>query len=234
MHESAIAAGKVVERHLCEACAAKQGIAPGAGTGLTPEELAKKLLAAHTSAADAVASGKLRTHCPTCNLPFAAFREGGLLGCPDCYASFELQLGPMLERYHEGGARHVGKAPRRGSGASGRGGAAGKADAGTPAVTPAVPARDPGAHLPPRAERARAPEAPAQGAPTSPAPAPAQRAPDERAKRIAMLRAQLADAIRKEQYEVAAQLRDALKALGDPSFGDAPPAPPPAERGEGA
>src|SRR5690606_38755704 len=41
------------------------------------------------------------------------FRSTGLLGCPACYAAFESKLGPVLERAHEGAARHVGKAPRR-------------------------------------------------------------------------------------------------------------------------
>ncbi|MEO0482096.1 MAG: UvrB/UvrC motif-containing protein [Planctomycetota bacterium] len=54
-----------------------------------------------------------RGGCPRCGLTFAAFKRSGLLGCPECYKTFEKQLTPLLERAHEGGARHTGKAPAR-------------------------------------------------------------------------------------------------------------------------
>lgn len=51
--------------------------------------------------------------CETCNTTFAQFREKTLLGCPNCYTTFEEPLSPMLERAHEGGEQHVGKVPQR-------------------------------------------------------------------------------------------------------------------------
>ena len=50
--------------------------------------------------------------CKECGLTFAQFRDTGLLGCPQCYSEFESELGPLLERTHEGGTHHIGKVPR--------------------------------------------------------------------------------------------------------------------------
>ena len=36
-----------------------------------------------------------------------------MLGCPDCYETFERQLTPMIERAQNGGTSHAGKCPRR-------------------------------------------------------------------------------------------------------------------------
>jgi protein arginine kinase activator len=44
--------------------------------------------------------------CPSCGLEFSAYRSTGMLGCPDCYDSFEELLLPELERYHRT-TRHV-------------------------------------------------------------------------------------------------------------------------------
>jgi len=35
-----------------------------------------------------------------------------LLGCSQCYAAFEQQLTPLIERAQEGGASHLGKVPK--------------------------------------------------------------------------------------------------------------------------
>src|SRR5262249_10323786 len=53
------------------------------------------------------------TACPKCGTTYVEFRQSGLLGCADCYSAFEAQLGPLLERAHEGASHHVGKVPRR-------------------------------------------------------------------------------------------------------------------------
>lgn len=191
MHDSSIRQGKIVERHLCEACARRAGIATS-----SPEidpDLLSELLAAQ--AAGETAPGKARdaaegpravSRCPRCELAFAAFRQGGLLGCPSCYTAFESQLAPMLQRYHEGSAQHVGKVPRR---------------AGTGMLPPGAP---PPPALPPSASPPR-PAAPASSV-------------SDLAKRVAVLRGQLAAAIQNEQYERAAQVRDELRRLGDPNL----------------
>ena len=57
--------------------------------------------------------------CQTCGGTWAEFREKGLLGCPDCYSTFEEQLTPLLSRAHEGGTHHVGRVPKRAGVAAG-------------------------------------------------------------------------------------------------------------------
>ncbi len=106
VHDNAISGGKIVERHLCEACAAKLGVAPSAEAGAA--EAVSAMLSGMAGSGKTVAS-----RCPGCGLAFATFKSGGLLGCAECYRAFEAQLAPMLERYHEGGDRHTGKVPRR-------------------------------------------------------------------------------------------------------------------------
>jgi protein-arginine kinase activator protein McsA len=51
--------------------------------------------------------------CPGCGLPFADFRQTGLLGCPACYDAFMPQIGAMIERAQAGAVHHVGRSPQR-------------------------------------------------------------------------------------------------------------------------
>ncbi|MBE3581473.1 MAG: UvrB/UvrC motif-containing protein [Thermoanaerobacteraceae bacterium] len=55
------------------------------------------------------------TQCGECGLTFAQFQQGGLLGCPECYHTFESRLDPLLRRLH-GSTQHRGKVPRRAGG----------------------------------------------------------------------------------------------------------------------
>lgn len=121
VRETTIEKGVAVEKHLCESCAAKQGlggqphtlggvlkgfvVAPGAGI----------VIQTHSKAAA----------CPVCRLPYADFKNNGLLGCPHCYRAFEPQLAPLIERAHEGAVKHAGKSPRRASAAPATGRLAG-------------------------------------------------------------------------------------------------------------
>ncbi len=201
VHDSSIRAGKIVERHLCEGCARRAGIAT-TSEPLDPDLISELLIGPSTSGGEAGAGAgaggagsggagssardpsraepKPPSRCPRCDLSFAVFRQGGLLGCPECYHTFESQLAPMLQRYHEGGGHHVGKVPRR----------AGSTPALPPPAPPPLPAR---------------PVVPASSV-------------SDLAKRIAVLRGQLAVAIQNEQYERAAQMRDELRRLGDPNL----------------
>lgn len=156
VHEVTIKGGKKVEKHLCEACAKKQGIA--VQTTLPIQELLNKYVIAQAAASPAKASS-----CPACGLAYTEFRQHGLLGCAECYKAFEGLLGPLLERAHEGATHHVGKSPRR----AGRGG-----EAGAEAV---------------------------------------MGGPRERAERLGILQKQLEQAVRAEQYEKAAKLRDEIR-----------------------
>jgi len=120
-HEVVKVNGVVHERHLCEVCAAARGlIQPPAGVTDAQAVLEQLAEASKGGPPGQPSSGASRGEgrsrpggCPGCGLTFAEFKRSGLLGCAECYSTFERQLTPLLERAHEGGTRHVGKTPRR-------------------------------------------------------------------------------------------------------------------------
>lgn len=111
VHELRVVGGKKVEKHLCERCARKEGIATTPAVSM-PELIEKYLQSAGTKPGEG-SSGRSAALCDTCGTSYLEFRQSGLLGCQDCYRVFESQLGPLLERAHESGTHHVGKLPRR-------------------------------------------------------------------------------------------------------------------------
>jgi len=112
VHEVTILKGQKVEKHLCESCARDDGIAV---QGVSPA--LQSLTGALASVSGPGEPEAKAPACGGCGLTYKEFRHHGLLGCPDCYHAFEALLRPMLERAHEGGAEHVGKAPKRSAGA---------------------------------------------------------------------------------------------------------------------
>lgn len=116
VHEVTVRNGVKIEKHLCESCAAKEGIASPAGTPPIEELMSKILLAPGAAGGAAQQRGAA---CPSCKMTFTEFRQGGLLGCPECYKAFEGPLTPLVERAHEGGTQHVGKSPKRAGGSGG-------------------------------------------------------------------------------------------------------------------
>lgn len=106
VHLTEIANGEKHENHLCETCAAEQGIATGK-TAVSMDWLAKFVM--EQSASAAVEPGG--PVCDSCGLSFNEFRQRGLLGCAKCYAAFEPMLMPLIRRAHGNADRHVGKIP---------------------------------------------------------------------------------------------------------------------------
>jgi len=119
-HAIEIVGGKKVEKNLCDAHAAEEGLAVKASH--TPiNELLTNFVKLHAGPGEESTTGTPPDEaCDDCGVTFAEFREHSLLGCPTCYAAFESRLTPLLERAHEGGAHHVGKVPRRGGGSEQR------------------------------------------------------------------------------------------------------------------
>jgi protein arginine kinase activator len=114
VQETIIQGGKVLQRHLCEQCAKSFGVKVG-GTNKLAQALTQAVMAqalGGLAAKEQIRAAAAAT-CSTCGLAYNQFRQTGMLGCPDCYTCFEPQLGPLLERAHEGATHHVGKAPRR-------------------------------------------------------------------------------------------------------------------------
>ncbi len=105
-HSVEIIKGQKIEKHLCDAHAAEAGLAIKAVHTPINELLTNFVKVRSGGAAQ-------ETVCEHCGLRFSEFRESSLLGCQSCYTAFEEQLGPLLERAHEGGTHHLGKVPRR-------------------------------------------------------------------------------------------------------------------------
>lgn len=108
VHEVTISDGQVLEVHLCEVCAQQAGVVSN-----SPIPVAEMLAQ--------IASGKKKPEqaapasptCHVCGTTFAQFKQSGRLGCPECYLAMEKQLGPILDRAHQGAVHHVGKVPKR-------------------------------------------------------------------------------------------------------------------------
>ncbi len=110
VHEVVVRNGKRIERHLCEQHARELGIIQ-AQSHTSVAGLVQSFVVSKSGASKERQAAK--ASCGSCGLTFAEFRKEGLLGCPDCYKSFENKLGPLLERAHDGGDHHAGKVPRR-------------------------------------------------------------------------------------------------------------------------
>jgi protein arginine kinase activator len=99
---------KKIEKHLCDDCAAEQGLAPGGG------QLQHLLGAAPSAESQASQEEEAPERvCDHCGLRFSALQAHNLLGCPQCYEAFAAHLEPLLQRAHEGASSHLGKVPRR-------------------------------------------------------------------------------------------------------------------------
>ncbi len=101
-----------IERHLCEQCARQLGLSSQTTMPLS-ELLTKYVLATGQGVSSHAPKQAPPTECPSCRMSWSEFRQVDRLGCADCYSVFEAQLGPLLERWHEGGVRHTGKSPAR-------------------------------------------------------------------------------------------------------------------------
>jgi protein arginine kinase activator len=96
--------GEKRERHLCERCAAEEGLTT------QKHESINEILSSFIKQSSGVKHRADMT-CPDCGITFREFRSHGLLGCPNDYNAFAEALVPLIERAHEGGTQHVGKTP---------------------------------------------------------------------------------------------------------------------------
>lgn len=110
IHLTEITNGKREEMHLCEHCAAEQGIA--VKSSIPVNELLSSLLAAQPPD-DESAGQAVQTHCPNCGFTLSQFRKEATLGCPYDYKVFEKSLLPLIEKAHDGKTTHCGKLPSK-------------------------------------------------------------------------------------------------------------------------
>lgn len=90
--------------HLCEACAAEEGLEAGAAAGSAPlADFLKQI--GQGIGEETAAAGR----CPSCGMAPSQLKQVGRLGCAVCYTHYEQHLRGLLRRLH-GGTQHVGKA----------------------------------------------------------------------------------------------------------------------------
>jgi protein arginine kinase activator len=107
VHLTEIADGEKIEKHLCEDCAASEGITVKANLPIS--QLLEDFI---LQSAGREETADLK--CDVCGLSFGEFRQRGVLGCPNDYDAFSEALDPMLKQAQEGTVQHMGKLPRRG------------------------------------------------------------------------------------------------------------------------
>lgn len=115
-HEVRVEGDVKTVKHLCDKHAAQVGLgAAGVPTELlallgqvVAEALPKAAILAAARAART--QGAPDPACPGCGQTMRDFQSSHLLGCPECYASFEAQLAGVIEQ-QQGATHHVGKVP---------------------------------------------------------------------------------------------------------------------------
>ena len=107
-HLTDIRNGKKVEKHLCEQCAAGEGLKIDSTASIT------KLLEEFVMQAVSK-QGLPSPRCQACGISFEEYRKQQLLGCPNDYDAFGQELSELIERFQDHATHHVGKVPERAS-----------------------------------------------------------------------------------------------------------------------
>jgi len=111
IHLTEITDGARTEMHICEHCAAEQGIA--VKSHIPINELLSSLLAVQPSDDELSDPSQQQAACPTCGFTLDQFRKEAVLGCPNDYDVFEKSLQPLIEKAHNGKITHCGKLPSK-------------------------------------------------------------------------------------------------------------------------
>jgi protein arginine kinase activator len=109
IHLTEIVEGKRRETHLCEQCAANQGVVVKSQVPIN--ELLSGLLASQPSDDELFGTPDKKLSCPHCGFTLEQFRKEAVLGCPNDYETFENSLLPLIEKAHNGKTFHCGKVP---------------------------------------------------------------------------------------------------------------------------
>jgi protein arginine kinase activator len=104
VHLTDLVKGEKREKHLCEQCAASEGVTVKQHVSIN--EVLNSFLMSQSGVQELT---KLR--CPDCGISFVEFRNQGLLGCPNDYDVFGEALGGLIERAQDGSTHHTGKQP---------------------------------------------------------------------------------------------------------------------------
>ncbi len=103
--------GRKETLHLCQSCVSERGIpSPALNDPVHVDQVFRDLLGRLGEEEGSYdGSHPLDTGtCRKCGWSFGKFRQTGLLGCPQCYRSFEEPLKDLLRKVH-GSEEHLGK-----------------------------------------------------------------------------------------------------------------------------
>jgi len=167
----------------------------------SPEAIKALLKGIAHNAGEVGVSSKLipNIECKTCGLPFEAYKRTLLLGCPECYVSFEKYLLPDLRKFH-GEVRHVGRAPAPGDDAEAE---SRPAELAFPPIGGESAKRvEPEDEIAAGAGQGEIEEVPAEDPPET-----------QSQDSLAKLRPRLKAAVEAEDFEEAARLRDQIREL---------------------
>jgi protein arginine kinase activator len=111
IHLTEIDEGQRSETHLCEECAAQEGIM--VKSQISINELLSGLLGVQPAEYQPFDEKIKDMQCPHCGITLDQFRRDAVLGCPYDYQVFEKALLPLLEKVHDGNTAHCGKIPSK-------------------------------------------------------------------------------------------------------------------------
>lgn len=112
IHLTEISGGIRTEMHLCEFCAADQGIAM-TKSQISINDLLSGLLSSAPQSQDLDGLTDKTIKCPRCGFTIDQLTKEPLLGCPYDYQLFEKYLTPLIEGADDGKAIHCGKVPTK-------------------------------------------------------------------------------------------------------------------------
>lgn len=188
--------GVKTEHHFCAQCAKELDFGPYSAIFDSDFPLGK-LLSGLLGVGEASEEEQVQVVCPTCGLSYGEFVKNSRFGCPDCYGVFDLLISDKIKQL-QGNDSHKGKQPAdwkerqkeaAGTVFEGHTDARTDSQAGKDAI---------------RENTNRQPEEASFGNARSAA---------EIEEEIRILDARRQEAIRREEYETAAQCRDRIKEL---------------------
>jgi protein arginine kinase activator len=113
VHLTQVFNGQKTETHLCEECASqKSGLMFDPANKFSIPNLLGSLFGSSYSI-QGMQPMATQSICPNCGMRFMDIKQGGKLGCSECYKTFSRELEAPLRRIH-GNSQHLGKIPVRG------------------------------------------------------------------------------------------------------------------------
>ena len=116
VHIVKVVKGQKIETWLCSDCAKEDqelGMLKSLGTGeISVDEMLNGLIDYINEVNNAAPKEEKNLQCSNCGLTYNEFKKSGMLGCSECYKSFEQYLVPGIEEL-QGSKQHIGHVPQR-------------------------------------------------------------------------------------------------------------------------